>query len=46
MQILRQDIMQDSSVYQDILETGRKKGLEEGLQTGRQEGEAKLVLRL
>jgi predicted transposase YdaD len=41
-QILRQDIMQDSTVYQDILEKGR----EEGRQEGRREGEVTLALRL
>jgi predicted transposase/invertase (TIGR01784 family) len=50
VQILRQDIMQDSAVYQAILKKGREEGLqtgrEEGLQAGRQEGEAKLVLKL
>ena len=37
-QILREEIMKDSVIYQDILE--------HGLQKGRQEGEVALVLRL
>jgi predicted transposase/invertase (TIGR01784 family) len=38
VQILRQDIMQDSAVYQAILKKGREEGHQEGLQTGREEG--------
>jgi predicted transposase/invertase (TIGR01784 family) len=40
--ILREEIMQESVIYQDIKEQGRQ----EGVQEGRQEGQAVLVLRL
>ncbi len=36
--ILRRDIMQESSFYQQLLEEGREEGREEGLQRGREEG--------
>jgi predicted transposase/invertase (TIGR01784 family) len=49
-QILREEIMRDSVIYQDILEQGLQKGVQQGIQQGRQEGrqqgEADLVLRL
>ncbi|PSB15048.1 hypothetical protein C7B61_08035 [filamentous cyanobacterium CCP1] len=41
-QILREEIVKDSVIYQDILE----QGLQQGLQQGAQAGEATLVLRL
>jgi len=41
-QILREELMQDSVIYQDILAQGVQKGRQEG----RQEGEASLILRL
>ena len=37
-QILRREIMQESVIYQDILQEGLQKGRQEGLQEGRQEG--------
>ena len=45
-QLFREDLMQESVIYQDILNKGRQKGLQEGRQEGRQEGERLLVLRL
>ena len=41
-QILREEIMQESVIYQDIKEQGIKQGLQQGLQ----QGQATLVLRL
>ena len=37
-QILRKEIMQESVIYQDILQEGLQKGRQEGLREGRQEG--------
>ncbi|MGA7935995.1 MAG: DUF4351 domain-containing protein [Kovacikia sp.] len=45
-QILREEIVKDSVIYQDILQQGLQQGRQEGLQQGRQEGEGALVLRL
>ena len=53
-QVLREEIMQESVIYQDIKAQGIKQGLEQGLQQGRQEGrqeglqqgQASLVIRL
>ncbi|MDJ0662324.1 MAG: Rpn family recombination-promoting nuclease/putative transposase [Crocosphaera sp.] len=52
--LLREDIMKESVIYQEIEEQGKRKGREEGRQEGRQEGreegrqegEAKLIIRL
>ena len=44
-QILREEIMQESVIYQDIKEKGIKQGLEQGLQQGLQQGQAILILR-
>ena len=48
--ILREDVMKESVIYQDIVATakeiGRSEGKQEGRQEGRQEGELSLVLRL
>jgi predicted transposase YdaD len=44
-QILREDIMKDSVIYQDILEQGLQKGVQQGIQQGQQQGKAALVLR-
>ena len=44
--LLRQDIMQESVIYQDIWEEAQAKGLERGREEGREEGERLLVLRL
>ncbi len=43
--ILREEIMQDSVIYQDIKAQGVKQGLEQGLQQGLQQGQAIIVLR-
>ena len=45
-QLLREDIMKESVIYQDIQETSEAKGFQTGIQTGIQQGEANLVLRL
>ncbi|MGK7944465.1 MAG: Rpn family recombination-promoting nuclease/putative transposase [Microcystaceae cyanobacterium] len=52
--LLREDIMKESVIYQEIENTalqrgrqeGRQEGREEGREEGRQEGEANLILRL
>ncbi len=48
--LFREGVMQESVIYQDILnkglQKGRQEGRQEGLQEGRQEGERLLVLRL
>ncbi len=47
---IREEIMQESVIYQDIkaqgIKEGLERGLEQGLERGRQEGEVSLVLRL
>jgi predicted transposase/invertase (TIGR01784 family) len=40
-QVLRREIMQQSVIYQEILQEGEQKGRQEGEQKGRQEGEQK-----
>ncbi len=49
-QLLREEIMQESVIYQDILQKGEMRGEQRGLQRGREEGrqqgEAALILRL
>ncbi|MEL7037879.1 MAG: Rpn family recombination-promoting nuclease/putative transposase [Cyanobacteria bacterium J06592_8] len=49
-QILREEIMKESVIYQEIVAQatakGRAEGLQQGLQQGRLEGEATLILRL
>ena len=46
---LREELMRESVIYQEILQQGRQEGLQEGrqqgLQEGQQQGEATLVLR-
>ena len=42
---IREEIMQESVIYQDIKAQGIKEGLERGLEQGRQEGESLLILR-
>ncbi len=52
-QVLREEIMQESVIYQDIkkqgiklgLQQGLEQGLEQGLQQGLQQGQVTLVLR-
>lgn len=41
-QFLREALMRESVIYQDILQEGLQKGLQQGLQ----QGEQKIVLRL
>ncbi|MFE1745951.1 Rpn family recombination-promoting nuclease/putative transposase [Coleofasciculus sp. H7-2] len=41
-QLLREEIMQESVIYQDILQKGEQRGLQQGLQ----QGEVALILRL
>ncbi|MEM8780527.1 MAG: Rpn family recombination-promoting nuclease/putative transposase, partial [Cyanobacteria bacterium P01_G01_bin.49] len=43
--VLREEIMQDSVIYQDIKKQGIEEGLEQGVQQGLQQGQAILVLR-
>jgi predicted transposase/invertase (TIGR01784 family) len=45
-QILRREIMQESSFYQQLLEEGRQEGRQEGLQEGRQEERRAIALNL
>ncbi len=49
-QLLREDVMQESVIYQDILQKGEargtQKGLQQGLQQGKRQEAASLVLRL
>ena len=40
-QLLREDIMRESVIYQDILQ----QGIQQGVQRGREEGEASLIIR-
>ncbi len=42
---IREEIMQESVIYQDIKAQGIKEGLERGLEQGRQQGESLLILR-
>jgi predicted transposase YdaD len=37
-QLFREEIMQESVIYQDILQKGKWEGKQEGLQIGKQEG--------
>ncbi|MGC1308383.1 MAG: Rpn family recombination-promoting nuclease/putative transposase [Phormidesmis sp.] len=43
--ILRSDLMQESAIYQDIIEEGRAKGIAEGRAEGRAEGMAEAAQR-
>ena len=43
--VLREEIMQESVIYQDIKAQGIKQGLEQGLQQGLQQGQVSLILR-
>jgi predicted transposase YdaD len=45
-QLLSEDIMKESVIYQDIFQKGEKKGEERGKQIGEQLGEVKFCLRL
>ncbi len=45
-QLLREDIMRESVIYQDILQQGIQQGVRQGIQRGRGEGEASLIIRL
>ncbi|MBD1933892.1 DUF4351 domain-containing protein [Funiculus sociatus] len=45
-QLLREEIMEESVIYQDILQKGEMRGLQRGREEGRQQGEAALILRL
>ena len=42
----RTDMLEESVIYQEILQRGEARGLQQGLDRGRREGEAKIVLRL
>ncbi len=44
-QILREEIMKESVIYQDLIEQGLQQGLQRGIQQGVQEGEAALIVR-
>ena len=45
-QLLREDIMRESVIYQDILQQGVRQGVQQGREEGRGEGEASLIIRL
>ncbi|MEL7036360.1 MAG: Rpn family recombination-promoting nuclease/putative transposase [Cyanobacteria bacterium J06592_8] len=49
-QLLREDIMRESVIYQDILQEGIRQGVRQGIQQGqeqgREQGEANLIIRL
>jgi predicted transposase/invertase (TIGR01784 family) len=45
-QLFREEVMQQSVIYQDILQKGEQRGLQRGLEQGRQQGEVTLILRL
>ncbi len=44
-QLLREDIMRESVIYQDILQQGVRQGVQQGREEGRGEGEASLIIR-
>ncbi|WP_254565926.1 DUF4351 domain-containing protein [Oscillatoria sp. HE19RPO] len=44
--MFREEIMQESVVYQDILQKGIAQGLEQGLEQGEKQGEVAVILRL
>ena len=44
-QLLREDIMRESVIYQDILQQGIQQGVQRGREEGRGEGEASLIIR-
>jgi len=44
--LFREELMQESVIYQDILEKGLQRGLQQGLQQGLQRGEAIALLRI
>lgn len=44
-QFLREEIMRESVIYQDILQQGLQQGRQEGRREGKQEGEADLITR-
>lgn len=44
-QLLREDIMRESVIYQDILQQGVRQGVQQGREEGREEGEASLIIR-
>jgi predicted transposase YdaD len=43
--MFREEIMQESVVYQDILQKGIAQGLEQGLEQGEKQGEVAVILR-
>ena len=45
-QLLREDIMRESVIYQDILQKGEEKGRKEGEKLGRELGEQRTIIRL
>ncbi|MDJ0619085.1 MAG: DUF4351 domain-containing protein [Calothrix sp. MO_192.B10] len=45
-QLLREDVMQESVIYQDILQKGKQQGKEEGKQQGKQEEACRFLIRL
>ena len=44
-QLLREDIMRESVIYQDILQKGEEKGRKEGEKRGEQQGEQRTIIR-
>lgn len=44
-QFFREEIMQESVIYQDILQKGLKQGVQQGLQQGLKQGELAVVIR-
>ncbi len=45
-QLLSEDVMQESVIYQDILQKGKQQGKEEGKQQGKQEEACRFLIRL
>ena len=46
MNALREDILQESSVYQYIIQQGLQEGRQQGMQQGMQQGKAETLIRL